>query len=244
MSLTASQILDSLRKQSSEIQRPMVKTDIDSLVLSCAWSRLKKTNNTNSNNILGIYSLTDNKLRYNVEPCDYELAEKVRNYFNGIITWKSLKGETLGKFRTDLSKYLTSDPNTFVDDFIPLIIKLPELYLDDVEFDNKTINANKKIKNFDPYQIFDKKLDLCLLYKYTKKRKLQGNKIEYWFTDQDNNLCKLALEPHNILMGVFDYLLDSNEKLSIMANCRYSLRDQVEYVSIRKFELLRKMKSQ
>ena len=108
------------------------KTTEDSLVLSCAWYRLRNNfnNKVNMPNSLFDYNLLDQILEV-----DRLLAYNIRDYFSKkIMVWK-LKNMELTTFREDLNEFIHSDGLLIKEKMIGLIFRLPEFYHYDITID-------------------------------------------------------------------------------------------------------------
>ena len=110
-----------------------IELNIDPLVLSCCQYRLSDPNSEDYNPTGAFTSLNHNPsyLYDKVNQDDYDLAEKIRKYYQGKIMFAKLRGSQMSKFRQDLAKFIDirwGEVTKISDSYLGMIYKLPYFY--------------------------------------------------------------------------------------------------------------------
>lgn len=226
--------MNSMTISLDELHNPHIKKyqvmeiEEDLLALSATWYRLREATKQGHPHA-GISKLTDMELFKRVSEEDMKLAASIRDYYSKkIMMWK-LKGQTLTRFREDLNNFIHGDGKIFKEEMCPLVYRLPEFYMYDIEFD-KLANEHNKIVKERGFGLQSKTLNLqetFLVGKRHSKRK------EYWFSDQNDNLVTLSLMHDNPLLSLLD--IASKSPLTITAKFNIRDRDNVQYMYCDKY---------
>lgn len=205
----------------------IIETVEDLLVLSCAWHRIRKTNQPIR---AVISSLMSEQLFQNIEPEDHTKASEIRDYYSKKLMVLVLKEHRLTPFRQDLNTFLNSDSKKFTENFIPLVYRLPEFYEYDKKFDELKTQFESKIKG--SHRSLEVKLcNLTSVHKFRKSNK--HSKIdEYWFKGDDGYGYRFAVDPSNMLAPLWNREFDSGS-LTGTFNVYLEIRDGFPYYKIR-----------
>lgn len=176
----------------------------DLLVLSCAWHRIRKTNQPTRPSII---SLVSQELFQSITQEDRDLAAEVRDYYSKKLMVLVLKEQRLTPFRQDLNIFLHNDPKKFTENFMPLVYRLPEFYEYDKKFDEMKPQFETKM----PPGYKTLSVKLCKLSSVHKIRKHNKNTkvTEYWFKGDDNYAYKFSIDPVNMLTPIWDREFES-----------------------------------
>lgn len=205
----------------------IIETVEDLLVLSCAWYRIRKSNQPIR---AAISSLMSEQLFQNIEPEDHAKASEIRDYYSKKLMVLVLKEHRLTPFRQDLNTFLNSDSKKFTENFIPLVYRLPEFYEYDKKFDELKTHFESKIKG--AHRSLEVKLcNLTSVHKFRKSNK--HSKIdEYWLKGDDGYAYRFAVDPSNMLAPLWNREFDSGS-LSGTFNVYLEIRDDFPYYKIR-----------
>ena len=109
---------------------------IDALALSCCNYRLTRETKKS-------HSLTDTDLSTFMQTCDYEMAEKIRDFYGKrIIIW-NLKGRSLSEYRKKLADIINQPLITeFTNLNVGVLYRLPDFY----EYDNGVEHMKEQYK--------------------------------------------------------------------------------------------------
>lgn len=190
----------------------------DLLSLSVCWKRLREGKDpsyVSSPTYIG--SLLEAELFRRVNDSDIELANTIRDYYSKkLMMWALTSDRQLTPFRKDLSHFITSDGKIFKEEMIPLAFRLPEMYEYDL-FVGARISESKNLTlNLHPTQyLFLGKVNRTI-------RKLK--KVEFWFLNHQRALCRLVVEPNNILVPILENLLDSSPHKIFVSSGRLQKR--------------------
>jgi hypothetical protein len=144
------------------------------------------------------------------------------------MVWK-LKNIPLTSFREDMNTFIHSDGKTFKENMIPLVYRLPEFYEYDIEFEKMSFEYNKEIKRQDSLVHSDKKKLKFVKQLVVNKKRVKC--IEYWFSDNYNNLVALNFEINNPLISLLDMTLN-NTDITIAGSYRKKSRDGLEFLKL------------
>lgn len=208
-------------KLTNHLNNPHIKThqvyeiDKDLLSLSVCWKRYRDIKDDTPRPYIG--SLLEAELFRCVTDLDVELANRIRDYYSKKLMMWALKSEReLTQFRKDLRTFITSEGKIFQEEMLPLAFRLPELYEYDLFVDDR-IHESKEFKaNLHPNQY----LFLGKINRTTRKQK----KIEFWFLNYQQALCRLVLEPNNILIPILENLIDSSSDRIFVSNAKLQKR--------------------
>lgn len=205
----------------------IIETAEDLLVLSCAWHRIRKSNQPIR---ASISSLMSEQLFQNIEPEDHTHASEIRDYYSKKLMVLVLKEQRLTPFRQDLNTFLNSDSKKFTENFIPLVYRLPEFYNYDKKFDELRPQFESKITG--EYRTMTVKLcTLTSVHKFRKNSK-HVKMDEYWFKGDDGYAYRFALDPSNMLSPLWQREFD-NGSLTGTFNVYMEIRDGFPYYKIR-----------
>lgn len=215
-------LLDSIRKQ------PVVhRTELDFLTLSCTIFRLKKEN-------VGYYLLNDARLIPYVQPEDQILAGRIIEYYSKKIMMAKLLDIKLSKFKEDLNIFIHSNRKQITEEWLGLVIKLPEFYEYDIRFEKILEPYNyKNIDNINGYN--SKSLDFIDI---TTRNRLSKKQTEFWFKDEKNFVVSICLDSTNPLLKIWEQIVRSKDVgLTIYGFFTKKSRDGHEFYLVDKYEL-------
>lgn len=202
----------------------VIEIEGDFLALSCAAQRLAA-----KNEIQPYIKFYDRSVITKVKDEDYQKAEKIRDYYSKkIMIWK-LKECKLTPFREELNTYIHGPKESIKESFIGMAHRLPEMYDYDMEFiglEQYAISKKTKYINKNFVLTFKKKL-------FWKQKGY--SRVEYYFTDELNNLWCLPFDRNNQLLQVFDRLL--SDKLSIHTTPALKRNGELTWYEASKWEL-------
>ena len=132
-------------------------------------------------------------------------AAMIRRYYRNRLTLLSFKQESMSQFRKDLYDFLTLPETQIKLSFLPMMIRLPAFYLEDVIVDN-LVKTHKMPKRNEPYPSGVESKTLHFVDKTYRKTKNQNTK-HYWFVDENSMLHRLAIDETNKLRHVFERFL-------------------------------------
>jgi hypothetical protein len=192
----------------------------DVLVLSATWKRMRDEGR------YGIVSkLLDKDLFNEITTADRTAATEIRDFYSKKIMMWNLKGNTITRYRQDLSKLIHTDGTTFKEDMLGLAYHLPAFYQYDNAIDEIRLATEcKKIPH-----IGSGTKTLEPIKRVNKKNKRQ-NINEYWFKlVGSNSPVMLSLQAKNPLEHIWDNMFDNSEVLPITGNFIHKTRDDFEY---------------
>jgi hypothetical protein len=132
-------------------------------------------------------------------------AAMIRRYYRNRLTLLSFKQESMSQFRKDLYDFLTLPETQIKLSFLPMMIRLPAFYLEDVIVDN-LVKTHKMPERNEPYPSGVESKTLHFVDKTYRKTKNQNTK-HYWFVDENSMLHRLAIDETNKLRHVFERFL-------------------------------------
>jgi hypothetical protein len=207
----------------------------DLLALSVCWARYRK--NRHSPNLQPtITKLLDNELFRLVTDDDVAQANVIRDYYSKkIMVWK-LKNINLTNYRQDLNSFIHSDGKMFKESMLPLAYRLPEFYEYDVEFEKMSFDYNKEVK-LQPVANYPATTKHLTYIKSMPVNTRRLKKIEYWFSDNNNNLVQMNIDTHNPLSSLLDKVITRG---SIDLEGRYATRnrDGNEFLRVEKYKFV------
>lgn len=206
----------------------------DLLALSVCWARYRKARNEPGLHPT-ITKLLDSELFRLVTDEDVAQANVIRDYYSKkIMVWK-LKNISLTSFRNDLNTFVHSDGKTFKETMMPLAFRLPEFYEYDVEFEKMSFDYNKEVKRQESLHVNETRHLTFIKSLSVNTRRLK--KIEYWFSDNHNNLVQMNVDTHNPLSSLLDKVIT---KGSIDLEGRYATRnrDGNEFLRVEKYKFV------
>lgn len=205
----------------------------DLLALSVCWARYRKMR---KDSILQphITKLLDSELFRLVNNEDIELANTIRDYYSKkIMVWK-LKNINLTPFRQDLNSFVHSDGKTFKETMLPLVYRLPEFYEYDVEFEKMSFEYNKEVKlHATPPSSVGERKNLKFVKQLSVNSK-RLKKIEYWFSDNHNNLIQLNTETSNPLNSLLEKVITTGD-IALFGRYTTRTRDGNEFLRVDKY---------
>ena len=132
-------------------------------------------------------------------------AAMIRRYYRNRLTLLSFKQENMSQFRKDLYDFLTLPETQVKLSFLPMMIRLPAFYLEDVIVDDLVKKHTMPSRN-GPYPSSSESKTLYFVDKTYRKTKNQNTK-HYWFVDEKDMLHRLAIDETNKLRHVFERFL-------------------------------------
>jgi len=207
----------------------------DLLALSVCWARYRKLKNQS---ILQptITKLLDSELFRLVTDEDIEQANTIRDYYSKkIMVWK-LKNINLTSFRSDLNTFIHSDGKTFKETMMPLAFRLPEFYEYDIEFEKMSFEYNKEVKS-QPVANYPAVTKHLTYIKSLPVNTRRLKKIEYWFSDNHNNLVQMNVETHNPLNSLLEKVV-TNGSIELEGRYGTRTRDGNEFLRVEKYKFV------
>lgn len=160
---------------------------------------------------------------------DVEKANDIKRYYRNKLVMRALKysNQTMSKFRQDLRNYIESDdPYTIYANDIPMIVKLPEFYLEDIMMDEF---KKEYCMNEAAYKNYAATTRLRPLRKHQRKTS-KTDSVNFWFTDIAGCIYKFSIDPKNQLLHLFENVVYDKEYVDITATfSKTKIRGQ-EYV--------------
>jgi hypothetical protein len=132
-------------------------------------------------------------------------AAMIRRYYRNRLTLQSFKEQGMSQFRKDLYDFLTMPEHQLRLSYLPMMLRLPAFYLEDVTVDD-LVEKHKMPKRNGPYPSGVESKTLHFVDKTYRKTKNQNAK-HYWFVDENNMLHRLAIDETNKLRHVFEHFL-------------------------------------
>jgi len=181
--------------------------------------------------------LLDSELFRLVNNEDIELANNIRDYYSKkIMVWK-LKNINLTPFRQDLNTFIHSEGKTFKETMLPLVYRLPEFYEYDVEFEKMSFEYNKEVKlHATSSQVIGDEKNLKFIKQLTVNSK-RLKKIEYWFSDNYNNLVQLNVENSNPLNSLLQKVITQSD-ITLFGRYLTRCRDGSEFLRVEKYNFV------
>jgi hypothetical protein len=180
----------------------------DLLALSCAWYRIRNKlfiDKDKVNTNLLIATITDKNLYENVLQEDREHALKIRDYYSKKIMMLKLKEKNLTKFREDLNNFIHTDGKIFKNEIIGMAYRLPEFYEYDTLLD-RIFSRHNKIVSDDVYpNPIEKELKLI---DFSVRNVSKFKRLEYWFTDNFDNVVNVYLDYNNPLINIWEKIIE------------------------------------
>jgi len=117
---------------------------------------------------------------------------------------------------------------------MPLAYRLPEFYDYDIEFEKMSFEYNKEIKRQESIHAIEKKHLTFIKSLSVNTKRLK--KIEYWFSDNHNNLVQLNIETSNPLHSLLEKVITGGIELV----GRYGIRnrDGCEFLKVEKYKFI------
>lgn len=186
----------------------LVHFKIDPLVLSCCRYRHSDPSNENYDPVLSFTSLNDpSRITDKVNETDYELANKIRRYYQGKLAFAKLRGKEFTKFRKDLSTLVNlkwDETAKISESYFGMLYKLPYFYHHDLilaseVFDNEYQEINKRQESWE---------EVTLTYiRSLDERQKRNPSIKYWFKDQHENRYSVSIEKTNSLIPTWEHFI-------------------------------------
>jgi hypothetical protein len=134
-------------------------------------------------------------------------AAMIRRYYRNRLTLQSFKEHGMSQFRKDLYDFLTMPEDQLRLSYLPMMLRLPAFYLEDVTVDDlvskyKMPNRSKQLQYAGNSEI----RTLSFVDRTYRKTKNQ-NVRHYWFVDSEDLLHRLAIDETNKLRHVFERFL-------------------------------------
>lgn len=210
-----------------EIGSQRFATNHDSLVLSCAWYRLRNSNIMHSVNGMD----ADELLNY-ITKFDIQSAEKIAKYYTEKLILIKLKNENISKFKKDLIEYLISDRMGFTNNNYGMIYRLPEFYHYDISLDKLFEQHFSNI--FSNNTVINKKDNVSIKpLLRLQKASPRGIKNDYWCKELNNNMpILIKIERRNELLSLWDNIFNNNKKLELFGKITTTNRNGYKYLEL------------
>lgn len=209
------------------------ESPIDLLALSSAWKRMRDAGTAQGR----IGKLLDRELFESLISEDYSHAERIRDYYSKkIVMWK-LKGEKMSSYRNDLSTFVHSDGMKFKEEMLGLAYYLPSFYEYDVQLDEVRLQVESNGITKKP--MINSSRMFTPIKRITHKTK-RMSVVQYWLKDTKNDHAALIqIETKNQLEHLWNHIFSTTESIEINGNFHLKQRDNLEYLSITNWELVR-----
>ena len=205
----------------------------DLLALSVCWSRLRNSREENQP-FVTITKLLDSELFKLVTEDDIVRANVIRDYYSKkIMVWK-LKNIKLTQFREDMNTFIHSNGKTFKENMMPLVYRLPEFYEYDIEFEKMSFEYNKEVKRQESIHVIERKHLTFIKSLSVNTKRLK--KIEYWFSDNHNNLVQMNIETSNPLHSLLEKVITGN--IELVGRYVIRNRDGNEFLKVEKYKFV------
>lgn len=205
----------------------------DLLALSVCWSRLRNSKEENRP-FVTITKLLDSELFKLVTEDDIVRANVIRDYYSKkIMVWK-LKNIKLTQFREDMNTFIHSNGKTFKENMMPLVYRLPEFYEYDIEFEKMSFEYNKEVKRQESIHVIERKHLTFIKSLSVNTKRLK--KIEYWFSDNHNNLVQMNIETSNPLHSLLEKVITGN--IELVGRYVIRNRDGYEFLKVEKYKFV------
>lgn len=148
-------------------------------------------------------------------PNDFQIekANLIRKHYRNKLTILALKAQTMSNFRVDLQELLNLPPQKLKLKFLPMMIRLPSFYLEDLAVE---LLKKKTVQPVPDRRVYNKEVR-TLTHISTIHRKTKSQDANwYWFVNDDNMLHRLSVDGKNKLSHVFEKFLD--KPIQIEAN--------------------------
>jgi hypothetical protein len=148
-------------------------------------------------------------------PSDFQVhqAKQIRKYYRNKLTILALKSQNMSNFRVDLQELLGMEPTQLKLKFLPMMIRLPSFYKEDIVMD--TLKKTTVVPALNRARHEKESRTLTFVDKIHRKTKNQDLSW-YWFVNEQNVLHRLSLDGKNKLNHVFERFLD--KPITIEAN--------------------------
>ena len=178
-----------------------VQFKIDPLVLSCCSYRHNDPSKENYDPTAAFTSLNNPNYLYDkVNQEDFDLAEKIRKYYQGKLAWAKLRGKESTKFRKDLSTLVNlnwDETAKISENYFGMLYKLPYFYSHDQILDNEVFETTYQ----DIKQLVASKTDVTLTFiRSLDEYQKRNPSVKYWFKDGHENRFCISVEKHNSLI--------------------------------------------
>jgi len=204
----------------------IVESEQDLLALSVARHRLADKGQ--------FATLLDGDLVKQVTEADREHAQVIRDHYQKKFVIWTLKGIELSPFRQDLKEFIHTDGIRFKENMVPLVYRLPEFYLYDIEFEKIHHEFNTTVKNQSEERIVaTRTLNLVKTFDVNNRSR---KKREFWFSDEYDNLVYIPIDKTNALLGLMEYA--SKNPLTVKASYAIRNRDGREFLKAWSLEFL------
>ena len=206
----------------------------DLLALSVCWSRLRNSSREENQPFVNITKLLDSELFKLVTEDDIVRANVIRDYYSKkIMVWK-LKNIKLTQFREDMNTFIHSNGKTFKENMMPLVYRLPEFYEYDIEFEKMSFEYNKEVKRQESIHVIERKHLTFIKSLSVNTKRLK--KIEYWFSDNHNNLVQMNIETSNPLHSLLEKVITGN--IELVGRYVIRNRDGYEFLKVEKYKFI------
>lgn len=214
----------------------VVETTEDIVALAVTAQRVFKNEHIH-------YKLLDSSLFNKVTNEDRDHARTIKDYYSKKVMMMKLKTEKkLSPFREDMNKLIHTDGMTFKESMIGVAYWLPEFY----EYDIKLDGIKTQFETSQGFDGLNKSGTPGTLHlsadlhpvECMQRRTKRSKNHEYWFKDSKLNAgVVIKIEDKNPLKHVWDYVFNSEKKVSIKGHYTRQTLDNFEYFSVTNWEL-------
>lgn len=185
----------------------------DILVISCTLYRLIKEQ---PSMYRPISLQNEQMINPNITTQDKILAEEIRSDFRKKLSYFALTVGKLSKFKADLNSFLES--NFLQNDgkyrvsskYFAMAYKLPYFYEYNMAQQALFDFTNNTVKD----DVLDKELTLTYITTLNPNTNKMKDKLEYWFTDENNIRVVLELNKYDKLRPLFDNFIKTPIQIS------------------------------
>lgn len=145
---------------------------------------------------------------------DRELANKIRSYFKNRIITRRLKNQYISKWMEKTEAVLET-PNELREDYISLLVKLPDFYQENTEREaifKKHVSMSKPVNT----KISIVELNSLVSFAGSVERSSKSEKhVTFYFSTEDNHLVAVDVERSNIGYKLWNWLAHSNQSFRL-----------------------------
>ena len=187
--------------------------DFDAL----AWlMRLRADNPNNTryaNMIFGNTIRGGEYLKAEIEPEFVKQADDVRRHFKNKLMITSLRGHTVSSFRQRVTE-VVENPNVLHDSDIPVILRLPDFYLEDQVMENLLKNHQSLDKDKTLVDIDERFYYVDRVSRVNRRNPYH----RYYFRNSNNNLLCIRVEDESQFLPMINYFINKSDGMGVRGN--------------------------
>ena len=199
----------------------VVTSEYHLLVIACGAYRLATTV-PGKNYSLESFPISE------IKDVDFQLADKIKEYFSKKLAWLKLQGKKLTKFRSDLAAFLYTEFSdetgrySTPDSFAGMAYRLPYFYHYDIEVD-EMFGTDKF--DFLPFN-GTKVLNFIKCLRRVSRRMVY---VDYFFSDENNFKYCIPLSKDNPCLDLYETVI-SKYPITVSGYFKPVRHDHVYYI--------------